>query len=495
MTENISQSTPLTVCKKLGIPKTIKRSRGGRSVVKSISLISTVGFCLGIILQIIAYQNIEAPLIGIFFLLLGSFIFQRRSVLGGRCEIKAFLLFFSVCYLWAGIAGIYSAYLSDFSQNEDALWFFELATRTASGLTLNEIRELTEGAGAIYIWRAIYDLFSSIGFQKGTYIAVIFNTFLVSISGVVAIKSVRLIFNHDQYKLERFMLLFAVCGFFLLFAATMLRDSFILILNTLLIYVIVLYLMRPKLATALLLVGFSVISTEIFLILRTEFFFVPMAMLVAALGAIFVTGFFSRLSGILSIFLIIGVLGLFLFILPSSMMDITEILVSGNEQYGVSAKNLNINGSSLGAAYVVNQPILVRLVVGSFYLQVFPIPFWHGLYTESIYHLLKSLNAIFMWFVIPLAILGVRRSLQVKKEQKKVALLFLIIIYAGFTIAIAGTSLETRHLGVFLVPLLIVATVPDLTLRSDAQIYLKLLGTWLGLIIFIHITWAILKVV
>ena len=216
--------------------------------------------------------------------------------------------------------------------------------------------------------------------------------------------------------------------------------------------------------------------------------------MVAGAGAIFVGGQLSRLSGIMSILLIIGVLGLFIFIFPSSTTHLADLLVSGNEQYGEAAKDLDNMGSSLGVTYVINQPVLVRLAIGSFYLQVFPIPFWSGLYGESIYHMLKSLNAIFMWFVMPLAILGVRRSLQVKEKPKKAALLFLTFVYAGFTFAIAGTSLETRHLGAFLPPLLIVATVPDLMFLPDVRIYRKLVSAWLGLIMYIHIAWVSVKV-
>ena len=493
MTEDISQLSALTVWKELDISRMATKSNGMRALT-NVGLTSTAAFCLGLILQIVAYQNIEAPFAGIFFLLLGSCIFHRISPLGGRHEINAFLLFFSVCYFWSGVAGIYSVYLDDVSQKADASWFFDLASGMGYGLTLFELRGLTEGSGAVFMWRAIYDLVSSIGFQKGPYIAVAFNTFLVSIAGVFAIKTVRVIFSHDQHRVARFLRLFTMCGVFWLFAAILLRDSSVLLLNTLLVYVWVCYLMRPQWATAVLLVVFSVISTAIFEYLRTEFFFVPVVMRVAGAGAIFVQGQLSRLSGVMSMLLIIGVLGLFIFILPSSPKDLADLLVSGHDQYAEMASDDGAGHGSLGMAYVVNQPIPVRLAIGSFYLQVFPIPFWSGLYVQSIYHLLKSLNAIFMWFVVPLAILGVRRSLQVKEKPKKAALVFLTFVYAGFTVAIAGTSLETRHLGAFLVPLLIVATVPDLMFLPDVRIFRRLLSAWLGLIMFIHIGWVILKV-
>jgi len=172
-----------------------------------------------------------------------------------------------------------------------------------------------------------------------------------------------------------------------------------------------------------------------------------------------------------------------------------DALVSGNIQYTEMAEGAVENsGSSLGVTYVVDQPLPARLAIGSFYLQVFPIPFWSGLYTNSVYHLLKSLNALFMWLVVPLAVLGARRSLEVKNRQTRTTLLFLIFVYVGFTFAIAGTSLETRHLGVFLVPLLLVATIPDLRATRDARAYQKLLGAWLGMVVSVHVAWAILKI-
>lgn len=463
---------------------------------QNVSLISVVIFCLALILQIVAYQNIEAPFVAIIFLLLGYFIFHQTSFLGGGYEIKAFLLFFSICYFWAGVAGIYAVYWEDFSQKGDSSWFFELATNAEDGYTLDELRGLTSGSGVVYMWRAIYRLFSLIGFEKGTYIGIAFNTFLVSITGVISIKTVRLIFGDDQQRLVRFTYLFAVCGVFWLFAATFLRDSSVLLLNTLLVYIWVNYLVKPEWIKAVLLVVSSIVSTVIFAYLRTEFFFVPVAMLLAGVGSFFVSGRSLRLLGKMSVLLMICVLcGVGWFIMSSSITDYVSLVASGSEQYGEFAKGLDNNGSSLGVAYVLNQPMPVRLAIGSFYLQVFPIPIWAGFFEGSIYHLLKSFNAIFMWFVMPLSLLGVYRSQQVNAQSRKVALLFLAFVYTGFTVAIAGTSLETRHLGSFLVPLLIVATVPDLRFRSEILIYRKLLGAWLGLIIFIHIIWTILKIV
>src|SRR3990172_1704575 len=76
----------------------------GRGVGKYFGVISAAMFCLAGILQLFAYQNLEAPLVGLIVLLIGGLVFSPRSWLGGRHELIAFLLFFSICYFWAGVA-------------------------------------------------------------------------------------------------------------------------------------------------------------------------------------------------------------------------------------------------------------------------------------------------------------------------------------------------------------------------------------------------------
>jgi len=506
MTKDIGSVNALPDNEKLRFPQTARI--GGEEIsLINFRLISLATFCLALILQVVAYQNIEAPFVGIMALFIGYCVFHPKSAVGGRYEREAFLLAFSICYFWAGVAGIYSVYLEDISQKGDALWFFGLAANTNDGRSLDQIRAITSGSGAVFVWRAIYNFFSAIGFQKGPYIAIAFNTFLVAVSGVFGTKALQVIFNDDQRRAARFILLFSMCGVFWLFAATFLRDSFVLLLNTLLVYVWVRYLTNPTRVTAFFLIMFSAIATIAFAYLRTEFLFVPIAMLFAGDVAILIKGRFVRWTALMSVILT----GLYIAVLPISITDFVNVIASGTAQYKTFANSPENHGStstspenhgstspeshssSLGVTYVVNQPILMRLAIGSFYLQIFPIPFWSGMFEGTVYHLLKSLNAIFMWFVIPFAVLGIYRSWQIKEKPEQTALLFLTVIYAGFSCAVAGSSLETRHLGSFLLPLLMLATVPDLRLRENMHIYWRLSGAWFGLTLFVYIAWFILK--
>ena len=64
----------------------------------------------------------------------------------------------------------------------------------------------------------------------------------------------------------------------------------------------------------------------------------------------------------------------------------------------------------------------------------------------------------------------------------------------GFTLAIAGTSLEGRHLGAFLVPLLVLVLLPDLTLKKYRNTYKIFLVTFLFMMTMLHLTWLVMKV-
>jgi len=63
----------------------------------------------------------------------------------------------------------------------------------------------------------------------------------------------------------------------------------------------------------------------------------------------------------------------------------------------------------------------------------------------------------------------------------------------GFTLSIAGTSVEQRHLGSFFTAFVLLAIVPDLNDRTDRGVYKLLLKMFLGMMILLHVLWAPLK--
>ena len=108
--------------------------------------------------------------------------------------------------------------------------------------------------------------------------------------------------------------------------------------------------------------------------------------------------------------------------------------------------------------------------------------------------LFKSFNVFYFYFVIPLLILALRR-LWKDKSSRSPPVLFLLFLVIGFTLAIAGSSLETRHHGAFFVPLFLLALAPDLRIRSEWRQYKQLLILFLSGVGLVHLAWIVLKVV
>lgn len=473
------------------------RRQGGTAETGWVLLI-VVAFCLATLFQSTAYRSVAPALVATVFLVLGYLAFHEKSPWGSRSQCFAFVLIFTLCYFWSGVAALSANYLDDPIQRSDTAWFYKLATNLDDDLSLDEIRGMTSGAGAIYAWRVLYKVFSAIGLEKGIYIAVASNTFFVAIAGVVGVKTAALIFGEDQRKLKNMAMLFAFSGIYWLFGSVLLRDSTVLFLNTLLFYAWVRVLMQPTLRAAALLFVFSLFSLKLYEYIRTEYFFVPYALLLTGAVSFFGSRQFFRMPyREKTLSLLLGVLcalaAVTHFHLSKSNINSSTAVISGTKAYVDYANSLNVKGSSLGVKYVLNQWLPIRLSVGVLYLQMFPIPFWRGFVDGGIYHIFKSLNAIYMWFVFPLAILGVYRTWQSRAEQSKLTLVFLSITYAGFSLAVAGSSLETRHLGSFSLPLLILSLVPNLNSIEDRSLYIHFLGAWLALNVLVHLAWAILK--
>ncbi len=84
--------------------------------------------------------------------------------------MQAFIITFSACWVWAGVAAIYANYLNDPSQNSlDAAEFYELVSGNAiNNINILDISSTLENAGAIIVWKTFYSIFNFIGFDKRT---------------------------------------------------------------------------------------------------------------------------------------------------------------------------------------------------------------------------------------------------------------------------------------------------------------------------------------
>lgn len=456
------------------------------------TLVCVLLFLGGSVAGIAAYGTTEP-------LLVAALVFGSCRALMGLFgasdpfDRRAFAISFCTCWFWAGVAAIYAEVLHDPSQNDlDAAYFFETVTKgDASKLGILDLVFLQENGGAMLLWRTIYDAFSALGFEKGRYIGVAANTAMVAFSAVAGTRMVEALHGRDPRRLRRFTFLFPACGLFWMFGAIHLRDSAVLLSVTLLTLFWVRFLAVPGKGNLWKLVAASAVGFLAFGMLRTEFVFVPVAMLMAGLAAIFM-GSSDRASR-RRMLLWAAVVGLpfAVWVVIQLQSDLVQALLHGQETYNDLTAAESSQGS-LGNSLIMNQPAPLRLVLGFVYLLVFPIPFWSGIQGGTAYHLFKTLHALFMYGLLPLAALSAHRVIRERSTIGAPAL-FLLLVVIGFALSISYTSLENRHFGAFLVSLLVLCTIPDPDDPRTGTAYVSLARKFLSSVFLVHLAWGILK--
>lgn len=417
----------------------------------------------------------------------GMLLFPK---LGGLYERRIFTRVFVVCFIMAGVSAGYRNVLGDLQG--DALWFYEMSTVEGGSLALQSLAVLHEGALAILVWRGVYNAIATLGFPREPYIGILVNITVVALTGVVALKMARQVYGEDPYRFQRLTLLFAACGLLWLFAGIHLRDAIVLLAVTALSFVWLHFLARPGLGLRLLqVVGASLGGALVLGLLRSEFLFVPIGMATAAVAALMLGRKSERKQLVAYVLVMLGLAATWVLIAVFGEAIMMALLMG---QQGYLEHAAGHHGSdSLGMALILNQPGPIRLVFGTIYLFVFPIPFWSGFQLESAYRLFVSLNVLFFYLLIPALVLAGAR-LWKDRAQRTPALLFVFFLSFGFSLAIGSTSLETRHLGAFLAPLFVLALLPDFRVRAVAGNYKKLVVFMLGGVMIVHALWLVLKV-
>lgn len=447
-------------------------------------------FIIGIISISIFEQDISIFFLPYFILLISAVIFFVLKI-RSKAALSGFFLYFSINLFWVGISVLFRNYFGDYSQNNtDAFFFYQMSTKSAVDNRLSELVLTSEGAFAIYTWVYVYKFFTLFGFTQTPTIGILFNSWLLSIGCVVSVKIVNFIYNDERIS-KKFIILYSFCAIYWLFGSVHVRDSFVVLLTIIQLYFTIYYLKYRTTFSYISLLLISILCTFIFPFLRTEFYFIPMLFVA---GATFIPLFLRTKNKntilLVSFLAVLISIGFVLFI--SGYADIIfEVLERGQKGY-LDEVAETASSSSLGVKLIINQPLLLRLILGSVYLHLYPIPFWYGFKTDTIYDLFKSLNLFFLWGIIPLVYIGICNARRYEQVLKEITF-FCIAIYLTLVLAIAGTSLETRHLSVFFVPLLIIAVKPDLKESLTKRQYKKILARLLSVIVFIHLAWIILK--
>jgi hypothetical protein len=459
------------------------------SVPRHALLLAAV-FGLGTVLNAAAYRSF-LPLVvtGGLFLLVYPALFLRG--IGGRYERRMFASVYAVSWMMAGVAAIYAEWLADPSQlSADAATFYELAAQ-ASDFSLQEIRLVTVGYGAVALWQKIYNLADGLGMERGRYVGIAVNVLAVALAGTVTLRAARHLYGDDRTRLLRLIVLFSLCGLFWLFAGIHLRDAVVLLGLATLVMFWARYFAYQRTSDLVLLTVATLLGFAFFGYLRNIFIWVPFAMVLCGVAAILM---FERVRG----WRAVGVYGTAMLALVSMVVAVTLSLdvilmqlVRGYTMYlefGLATQDAD----SLGNRFITTAPIPLRLLLGSIYLFIFPIPFWGGMALGSAYDLFKSLNAVFFYFFAPMFAYALWYQLR-DRRARSAGVMFLAFVSIGFTAAIAGTSLETRHFGVFLPPMMLLAISPPLDDPRVRAATWRLTWLFLAAMAAIHAAWAALK--
>jgi hypothetical protein len=443
---------------------------------------------VGQFLLLISHNSFIPNLVSLIYCLLGTILLKLFHIFS-KWERKIYFKVYIIGTIAVGVSGIYRNYLGD-AQGDAQLFFYYASSSFIDGASLTDISLISEGPLAIIIWKYLYNIMELLGFPRDQYIAIIFNTLIVAISGVFSMKIALKIYGDDCYRCNRLIFLYSTCGIFFIFSGILLRDSYILLIFNILIYIWCFPLVKYRFNFSVLIV--SIISLFFSLLLgffRTEFLYLPILIGLSALFSLYLS---NKIKGVELFSYALFVLVIIGYFFIGYWGDILFLLERGKGGYSDLAVNM-ASTDSLGIQLIISQPAPIRITLGLISLFFFPIPIWSGFQLGSAYLLFKSLNAIFFYFFIPLFFMGLYQIIKSKFVRSPI-LLFNIFLAIGLSFLVSSTSLEVRHLAVFYTPFFLVGLLPDLRINKNFKNYIRIFCMLFALIFLAHLVWLLIKI-
>ena len=442
-------------------------------------------------LLIVLINQIVAPLLfctfyGVLGLTLGRYL--------GKHEQRAFGLSFALCVVVAGLSQIYAQMMFGRIQTGyDAIQFYVFSTELIWD-TLTDIKKNTVGSLAVFVWNRLYMLNRTLGFEDAPWVGILFNNFLVGLSAGLTIRTARYVFGSDARRLTLLGSLFATCGMFWLFGAVHMRDSFTLFTYTLLLYGFVRALALPQMSNGIWLSIILVSVTSATLFLRDKSVFLIAVFCVLGL----VSWMCDKKSNSIKIF-IVWIVGFFIviFIFIDTVVSYQEFVWRKMTSIYMSFKEIEVlSKARLKYSWVVDQPLLIRLLAGSVYMHIHPIPLWaYFSPLSSEYYWIKGYHGLYFAALTPFGVAGIYTALKqaIQRERGAAPLCFLALYTIVSLFSVVVTSLDTRHLGPFLPAFLILSVLParqDPRIRSQLKLCCVI---WYSAVVSIHVLYLMVK--
>ena len=147
---------------------------------------------------------------------------------------------------------------------------------------------------------------------------------------------------------------------------------------------------------------------------------------------------------------------------------------------------------SLAIRLIVNQPMPIRLLLGTGSMMISPIPLWAYLEEGALdIRILKTFHGIYQVLIMPLLLVGFLATFRRARQdiRNSIPLLFLLVYSMLNLLAVVATTLETRHLGQFLPAFLILAAVPDTRKRKSRLTVQTTAMLWCCVVLGVHLLW------
>jgi hypothetical protein len=438
-------------------------------------------------LMIAATIGTPAPLLGMGLLMIALAALRLRlNDPVGRIAYRLRLKMFSLCALVAGVSHVYSTAVfgSNLQSSLEIPFFYDLS-RYGFAAEMPSIN----APYAVLTWRAAYETAATLGLGDGLWIGVAVNATVVALAASVVVYIVGMLFPDDTRRARTAARLVLWCAILWLFGGLFVRDSFALLLQTLVLATFV-SLLRHRSVGRLLTHSFvlAILATLVAGIRVEMLATIPILVVLAAVSWALERRGLRRGILFIAVALISGAVWLM------ARERIAEVITRGQAGYQIMIDFTPGGDTGLGYWLVVSQPMPLRVLAGSVYMHLFPIPIWTGFNSSSWdYHWLKSFAGLFMILVTPLAAVGFYRSMERawRGIRGSAPQTFVALYWPVMVAAVAATSLETRHVGQFVLAFIVLAVVPSFHDFDDRRAIYIVALLWYSAVLFGHILWMV----